>query len=196
MPMERRVLAVGGWKVKDIEVELKFPLKNPEKLSQQLDNIAKKEKEVYQKDTYFIPQHRNFLEANPVKEWLRVRETKKGSTINYKNWHYQEGKSVHCDEFETLIGKAETLKKIFGNLDFEEKIVVEKLRKNWNYKDTIIPIDKVEGLGNFIEIESNGNFKTVDEAKSHLYSVIKELGADIGEQVFKGYPFMLLEKKE
>ncbi len=183
--------------MKNTEIELKFPLKNATELMEELNEIAEKEKETFQKDIYFIPPHKNFLEQTPIKEWLRIRETKEGCSVNYKNWHIteEEKEVVSCDEFETDIKDSEILKKIFSNLDFKEIIIVEKIRKDWKYKDALISIDNVKGLGDFIEIESRGEFNSVEEARENLHKIIKELNAEIGEEDFRGYPHMLLEKQ-
>ncbi|MFA6511788.1 MAG: class IV adenylate cyclase [Patescibacteria group bacterium] len=183
--------------LKNIEVELMFPLNDVNILQEKLDAIAKKEKHnEYQKDTYYNPPHRNFLDENPVNEWLRIRETKKGVSINYKNFHAAVGeKVISCDEYETSVGDAESLKKIFLSLAFKELIVVEKSRSTWLYKKTEIAIDHVTGLYDTIELEAKGQFSSIEDAKKHLYAVLAELGARVGEQDYKGYPYLLLEKK-
>jgi len=183
--------------LKNIEVELKFPLLNHKEIIEKLKSIAKLEKERdFQKDIYFNPAHRDFLSKKPVSEWLRLRESKKGFSLNYKKWHNEDGtKTVSCDEFETKIENLEALKKLFGNLNFKELISVEKNRSIWNYKDTEIAIDEVKELGTFIEIEARGNFANIEEAKKHLYEVLKELGTEVGEQDFEGYPYLLLKQK-
>lgn len=183
--------------LKNIEVELKFPLCNHEELIKQLNSIAEsKREEDQQRDTYYIPPHKNFLEKKPISEWLRIRETKNKSTINYKNWHNSEDKkAVSCDEFETSLKDAAALKNIFKNLDFKEIIVVAKSRKTWIYKNTKISVDNVVGLGYFVEIETAGNFADANEAKKHLYSILSGLNAKLGHQDFKGYPYQILKKK-
>ena len=180
-----------------IEVELKFPLLNHNGLIEKLKSIVKIEKEGdFQKDTYFNLAHRDFLSKKPVSEWLRLRESKKGFSLNYKKWHNEDGsKTVSCDEFETKIENPDSLKKLFGNLNFKELISVEKNRNVWNYKDTEIAIDEVKELGSFIEIEAKGNFTNIEEVKKHLYEILKEIGAEVGEQDFEGYPYLLLKKK-
>jgi adenylate cyclase class 2 len=182
--------------LKHLEIELKFPLLNRLELIEKLKSIAKLEKsEELQKDTYYNPAHRNFLSKKPVSEWLRLRESKKGFSLNYKKWHNEDGnKTISCDEFETKIENIESLKKLFENLNFEETIIIEKNRSVWHYKDTEIAIDDVKDLGNFIEIEAKGNFINIGEAKKHLYLILNELGAKIGEQDFEGYPYLLLKK--
>ena len=184
--------------LKHIEVELKFPLSDYESLISKLNSLAKSEKrEDYQKDTYYIPHHRNFLDKKPISEWLRLRESKKGFSLNYKHWHNEDGKNTtSCDEFQTSITDIFALEKILESLNFKKIIVVEKTRNTWRYKDVEIAIDNVTNLGHYIELEAKGNFKTIDDAKNHLYSILNELNANVGEQDFKGYPYLILEQKK
>ena len=97
--------------LKHFEIELKFPLLNHLELIEKLKSIAKLEKsEDFQKDIYYTPAHRNFLSKKPVSEWLRLREFKKGFSLNYKKWHNEDGnKTISCDEFETNIENIEAL---------------------------------------------------------------------------------------
>ena len=179
------------------EIELKFPLKNKEAVLAKLESLVGEPGQVVtQKDTYFNPPHRDFLEPEHVSEWLRIRETEKGATINYKNWHKEDNvESVKADEYETSIDEPEAMDRIFDVLQFKKLIVVEKKRQTWDYKDVEIAIDEVIDLGSFIEIEAKGNFESEEAAEKHLYDILKELGAEVGEQDFKGYPMLLLEKK-
>ncbi len=184
--------------MENIEVELKFPLLNAPEFIKRLNLIAQPVKEEdYQKDIYYIPVHRNFLDKTPVSEWLRLRESNKGTSLNYKKWHNGDGnKTVSCDEFETKIENIEALKRIFENLNFKDIIIVEKIRNIWIYKNTEIAIDKVKELGDFIEIEAKGNFADIEEAKKYIYEALRELGAEIGGQDFEGYPYKLLKIKK
>ena len=71
---------------------------------------------------------------------------------------------------------------------------LSKERTSWIYKDVEIFIDKIEGLGEFIELEITTHFDDPKVAKEYLYKLIKEIGAEVGEEDYRGYPFMLLEK--
>ena len=175
------------------EIELKFPLHDAEELLARLSSFGECSEKV-QKDTYYVPAHRNFVKQDPIKEWLRIRETKDGVRLNYKHWHDLFTETVHCDESETDVEDVEALREIFSKLDFEEIIVVEKVRKSWLKDDVEISVDSVTGLGDFIELECKKEFDSVEEAKDHLYSVLKEIKAEVGERDFKGYPHLLLEK--
>lgn len=183
-----------------IEIELKFPLRNANNLKIKLDKIASFLKQSFQKDTYFIPYHRNFVEQKPIYEWLRIRESNKNekriSILNYKNFGKDKKEdTISCKELETEINDSTILRKIFENLDIKELIVVNKNRRNYSYKDVIISIDEVDELGDFIELEFDGEGENEEEIIKYLYSILEELEADLGEQLFKGYPHLLLEKK-
>lgn len=72
----------------DIEIEIKFPLLNVEEVIKTLNKEGKLlSKDVFQKDTYFTPIHRNFLDVKYPFEWLRLRESKKGTFITYKHFY-------------------------------------------------------------------------------------------------------------
>lgn len=183
-----------------IEIELKLSLKNVESLKRRLDKIAIFLKEAFQRDTYFVPSHRNFVEQKPIYEWLRIREVdkrdKKVSILSYKN--FGKGKkydTISCNEFETEINDSEILKKIFKNLDIKELIIVNKKRRNYSYKNTIISVDSVEGLGDFIEVEFDVEGDNEEEVKKYLYSILEEIEAEVSAPLFKGYPHLLLEKQ-
>jgi len=179
-----------------MEIELKFPLLNSEETINKLNSLAKPEKNgILQKDTYYNPPHKNFLDKKPISEWLRLRESKKGNSINYKRWHNDSGNTTSCDEHETLIDNLKEYREILTSLGFKEVIVVEKLRSTWSYKNTEIAIDMINDLGKFIEIEAKGEFKDKKEAEKHLYSVLNELNIEVGSQDFEGYPLLLLKKK-
>jgi adenylate cyclase class 2 len=182
--------------MQNIEIELKFKLENPTELQQKLQTMATLVKEnEYQKDSYFVPSHRNFLDIKPISERLRVRTGEKGSSINYKHWLYEGGqKAVSCDEFETKVEDIEAMTHILAALNFTPIIIVEKQRTTWHYKQTEIAIDTVSDLGTYIEIEAKGEFESKEDAITYVYSIAKELEADLGEQDYRGYPYRLLEK--
>jgi adenylate cyclase, class 2 len=182
--------------MKHVEVEVKFPLLNADELVAKLDKIAEKKTEK-QKDTYYVPSHRNFITQSPITEWLRVRESSKGVSLNYKDWQKktEEENTTWCKEFETMVDDARALKEIFSKLGLSPIVVVDKARSMWTVKDVEIAVDEVVGLGSYIEFEAKGEFENVDEATKHLYEVLEGIDAKVGVQDFKGYPHLLLEKK-
>ena len=180
----------------NIEIEIKFPLKNVEQVASFLNNSAeKKTDKATQVDTYFTPAHKNFLEPNYPFQWLRVREINEAVILNYKHFYPEnEKKTDYCDEFEVNMDKP-TIKNILERLEFKKLVEVKKERVSWMYKGVEVSIDRIKELGEFIELEITTHFDDPKTAKEHLYKLVEEIGAMVGEEDYRGYPFMLLKKQ-
>jgi adenylate cyclase, class 2 len=178
------------------EIEVKFPLRNVEQVINFLKNNAEKKSEkTVQIDTYFTPSHKNFLDPDYPFQWLRIRESDRGVVLNYKHFYPENEKNVdYCDEFEVIISSP-IVKKILERLDCKKLIEVKKERRSWMYKDVEISVDKIEELGAFVELEITTHFDDPKQAKEYLYRLVKEIGAEVGEEDYRGYPYILLEKR-
>jgi len=182
--------------LKNIEVEIKYPLLNSEEIIKRLDSIAeKKSTDESQRDIYYNAPHRDFTSKDPIAEWLRIRESSRGMSANYKEWHFKDGKAMYCDEYETGLQDMGAMSRIFKALDFRELVTVSKVRNTWIYKDVEIVVDEIEGLGTFIELEAGGGFESIGEARERLFLILKEIKAKVGEQDHRGYPYLLMKKK-
>jgi predicted adenylyl cyclase CyaB len=181
----------------DIEIEIKLSLYNPAAVKAFLmANAQLVVENVYQKDVYFTPAHRDFLGVQYPFEWLRLRESAKGVSINYKHFHPENVKKTdYCDEYETPVGNLESMKKIFASLDIREVVTVEKVRSTWEFEQVEIMIDEVSALGSFIELEATTSFDSPQAGKESLYAVLAKLGAETGEESLRGYPYMILENQ-
>lgn len=181
---------------KHLEIEIKFALKNPEETLAFLQTHGQFIKTSFQKDTYFLPSHQDYLAEKPLTKWLRIRESDKGNSINYKDWAMKEGETQnYCNEYEIQIDSVEDAQKIFGVLDINPLIVVQKERKLFMYKDIEVAIDKVDNLGRFIEFEAKWEFLSIEEARAYLYSLAEEMWTQLDVQDKKGYPYVLLEQE-
>ena len=139
---------------KRIEIEAKFELLNDKQLLERLEKNSETklvEENEIQKDTYFTPNDRNFLDKRPVSEWLRTREEKDKYSITYKNWAKEDGENAKfkCREVETNVDDIEAIKEIFDVLKVRKLVVVEKNRTSYLYKDIIISVDIIEKLRKF-----------------------------------------------
>ena len=182
---------------KDIEIEIKLPLQNPDEVKEFLNKNAKLISEnIYQKDSYYVPIHRDFLAVKYPFEWLRLRKSPKGMFITYKHFFPENVKKTdYCDEFETKIDNFEAMEKMFKSLDFKDAVVVEKSRTSWIFEEVEIVIDNVTDLGFYIELEAKESFDNPKDGKLYLYKVLKKLNARVGEEDLRGYPFRILENK-
>lgn len=178
-----------------VEIEIQVRVENSDQLVAFLQENATYKGESHQIDTYYTPSHRNFIKERPVKEWLRLRNSSGKYSINYKNWHYEkDGRSHYCDEYETPVQDIEQLQKIFTALDMKEVVVVDKIRKIWNYKNYKIALDSIKGLGNFVEIEYDGKetYEKPAEITKDMISFLKEFNVGEISRNYVGYPFQLL----
>ncbi len=178
----------------DVEIEITVNIENNKPLMEFLEKNAEFKSEKHQIDEYFSPAHRDFLDVRPVKEWLRLRDADGGYSINYKNWHYDKnGKSYHCDEYETKVEDLNQIKKILDILNFKSLVKVDKIRKTWIYKDYEIDIDSVKKLGDFVEIEYIGrDEKDPKRTTEEMVNFLKNLGCGKIKRDYIGYPFRLL----
>ncbi len=181
----------------DIEIEIKFPLKNPTEVKRFLNENAKLISEnIYQKDLYYVPVHKDFLAVKYPFEWLRLRKSSKGTFVTYKHFFPENvEKTDYCDEFETKVENFEAMKKIFISLDFKEVIAVEKSRTTWIFEQVEVVIDKVTDLGFYMELEAIKDFENPQDGKAYLYQILEKLNAKVGKVDLRGYPFRVLEKK-
>lgn len=182
--------------MENLEIEIQVNIENITPLTEFLEKKGDFKYEHRQIDEYFTPAHRNFIEIHPVKEWLRLRNSDGKYSLNYKNWYYDEnGKSMsYCEERETKIDNIDKLKDIFNFLNFKSLVVVDKVRKVWEFEDYEIAVDKVEGLGDFVEIEYIG-----DTSGAELAQIVTEIknflkGLNCGKIILNtvGYPYQLL----
>jgi len=183
----------------DKEIEIQVRVKGVKKLEAFLKTNAKFKGEKYQKDEYYSPAHRNFLDKKPVSEWLRLRQSGSDS-ITYKQYHYDKnGQSEYCDEYETNVEKIDQLRKIFTVLDIKPIAVVEKTRRLWDFNGYEVAIDKVTDLGDFVEVEYKGDNETnasPSSIKNDMIKFLKEVGCTDIEKNSVGYPYMILYPNE
>ena len=184
---------------KRIEIEAKFTLLNKEIAIKKLDECGiKTETNNIQKDIYYTPHHKNFLKAKPVSEWLRIRNTSSEKTITYKNWNNNgTNNKISCKEIEIGIDDYDGMLELLNALDFNQIIIVEKNRNSWEYNGIIISIDSINNLGDFLELEFKTNLYDNEEySLKYIKETIKELGLEVGDQIFAGYPQLVMKNNK
>ena len=185
--------------INETEIEIRFRLSDDEflEMKKRLSQIAEFKKKSVQRDDYFSPSHRDFLDAKHVNEWLSIRRRGDTAKLNYKNWYLMKDSEsgTHCDEYETIIQNPEGLEKILLALNLRKLISVEKEREIYSYKGELeIALDKVKGLGCFIEIETTKDFGSVEKARAKLFDFAKIIKLDVSNPEKIGYPHMLLKR--
>ncbi|WP_436932064.1 class IV adenylate cyclase [Halosimplex halobium] len=156
---------------------------------------------VVQADTYYDAPHRDFAETD---EALRIRrehspesdepgdeggpETTK---ITYKG-PLLEAESKSREEHETTVADAEAVVGIFDGLGFEPAATVRKERAHYRLDGYTVTLDSVDGLGEFVEVETETADDDIETAREGARAVLDDLGLDPSEQIRTSYLGLLL----
>jgi len=162
--------------MKMLEVEIKTRIKIRE-IKKILDKLgAKFIKEEEQRDIYFSHPLRDFGKTD---EALRVREINGNYFLTYKGRKLDpETKTREEIELKTEKEILELLKR----LNFLVKGKVEKKRALYEYDDLKVCLDKVKGLGEFLEIEGNSL-----KDKEKMFKLLKKLNIERKNLIRKSY---------
>lgn len=179
------------------EIEIKVKVERVDRLLQFLKESGQYKKSSTQVDEYYSPAHRNFVVAEPIKEWLRLRNDDGAYSLNYKNWQYgEDGKAYHCDEYEIVIDSQSKAAHILDSLNFVHLVTVSKKREVYVYKNYEVALDSVDHLGDFVEVEFKGVVESEPKVVAEeMKKFIESTGAVILSQDFAGYPIALIRQK-
>lgn len=169
------------------EVEVKFSISEPSRIREKLLELgATYVDTVDQVDIYYQHPCKNFAETD---EALRLREnnSKSGKSIEltYKG-PKRGGWAKDRVEIVSRVVDSMEMQEILEMLGFKTVARLQKHREFYMIKGVEVSIDKVEGLGDFVEIEDKGGgLEAVREIASLL---------GLGEPVPKTYLELYLEK--
>ena len=183
------------------EVEVKVRADH-DRLRGRLDALdATRSGRVRQTDTYYDAPHRDFAETD---EALRVRreeetdslEEREGVTrLTYKGPLVEE-ESKTRQEAETGVGDAEATRAVLDGLGFEPAATVRKDRERYRLEGYTVTLDAVEGLGEFVEVETEvAEEADVETARQGAEALLDRLGLDPGEGIRTSYLGLLLESE-
>ncbi|MFH0830375.1 MAG: class IV adenylate cyclase [Candidatus Aenigmatarchaeota archaeon] len=183
----------------DIEVEIKLALdeKSFARIREQLQKTAKFLRSTSHMDEYYTPAHRNFVSPKYPFEWLSIRKRGERTILNYKHFLPEDAEvHTHCDEFETEVGKADKLEKMFSSLNFRKLATIDKQRETYDLDGEFeVALDTVKELGHFIEIEAMKDFGGIVATRARLFALARLFGLDPANEDMRGYPFLLMRKK-
>jgi len=168
-----------------LEVEVKVRI-NIEKVKNKLSNLGVKFiRDQHQLDTYFSHPCRDFKKSD---EALRVRITANKYFLTYK------GKKLDSQTKTRNEVEIEVNSKIFNllkALGFSEIRKIEKQRSFYRWDNLGVYLDKVEGLGEFLEVEGNSEFLEVEgnswEDKKKIFQLLEKLGIKKNRLIRKSY---------
>ena len=184
------------------EVELKLRADHETVRAALNDAGASPDHRVRQVDTYYDAPHREFAETD---EALRLRRETQESVeesdrhptttteLTYKG-PLVEAESKTREEHETTVADGDDAAAILAGLGFDPAAVVEKDRTFFDLGGYTVSLDRVDGLGEFVEIEGEAEqSEDVAEVRDEAISVLRRLGLDPGDQIRTSYLGLLLD---
>ncbi len=136
------------------EVEVKFRVSNVDDIVGKLRSFATYIGSDVEEDHYFNHPCRDFAVTD---EAIRVRLYGSGKvTVTYKGPRLSGEGKVRV-EYNIDVDSASNVISVLKALGFREVAVIRKERMEYTYGNYTIYVDKVNGLGNFIEIETLTN---------------------------------------
>ena len=160
---------------------------------------------VRQVDTYYDAPHRDFAETD---EALRVREETRvegdggtdrpGETetrLTYKG-PLVERESKTREEAETSVGDPDATRAALDGRGFTPAATVEKARERYRVDDYTVTLDAVEGLGSFVEVETEVSSEAeVETAREGATALLERLELDPTAGIRTSYLGLLLESE-
>lgn len=150
-----------------------------------------------QVDTYYDAPHRDFGETD---EALRVRREESDDEATVKLTYkgpLVDTESKTREEFETVVGDGETIRELLEALGFEPAATVRKHRERFALEGYTVALDRVAGLGEFVEVETAVDTEEgVEAAREGASDLLATLDLDPDEQIRTSYLGLLLEADE
>ncbi|NVM55437.1 MAG: class IV adenylate cyclase [Candidatus Helarchaeota archaeon] len=176
-----------------IEVEIKAHLEDFTSVETQLLQLgATFRKAIHQRDTYFQHPIRNFAQTD---EALRIRISDDKSYLTYKGSKLDPSSKTR-EELELEIQEPNQLLELLKKVGFIPVKTVIKSRKSYILDDIKISLDKVEGLGYFIELEIDISEKdAIPPTRDRLISLLAQLNISSEKLERRSYLELLILQK-
>ncbi len=137
-----------------MEIEIKAKVKNLQSVRNTLRKMKiRRVKKVRQIDEYYSLYKRPFSKKVRGKI-VRVRHHH-GETQGRFEFHISRSTFV-AEEYEVTVGDVKMLRKILQMMKAKKEAVVDKEREYYQKGKLEITLDKVKGLGTFVEVEIQG----------------------------------------
>jgi adenylate cyclase class 2 len=169
----------------EIEVEVKVPCYDLDELEKRLmKRGARAIDEVTQEDFYLAHPCRDFGKSD---EALRIRRSGKEWRLTYKGPKL-DGETKTREELEISVDPK--VRGILEKVGFEEIMTIRKSRRVLMLDEIEVSLDRVEGLGDFVELEYKG--ESVEAGRRMIFQTMERLGLEGSER--RSYLELLLTR--
>ena len=169
------------------EIEAKLKVESLADIESRLEQLgAEFIAEQFQSDIHFDDSNSTLTNAD---QCLRLRcQVVGGVTGYFLTYKGAKEKSNYKkrQEIEIEVSDADAMQKLLSALGYEQKLCVEKKRRLWRLGECEVALDRLQELGDFIEIEGPG-----DKQIAHVQ---ENLGLAELPHIPKSYASMIMEK--
>lgn len=168
------------------EIEVKAKVANLDTVAQKLLELGCILSEpLTQNDAIFVDgNYGSFDQFQPYKNLLRIRESNGKFLFTLKQ---PKSNQLDCIERETEILNPQEMKEALLLMGYHEVVQVHKVRTKTNYGDWEVCLDKVEGLGSFIEVEKICEDGDAEKVQNELFTFLQTLGIKPEDRIYEGY---------
>ena len=174
------------------EIEIKLKVKDIEGLEQKLEKAGCKfSKPIRQHDVIYLSKTSSdeFGKAREGHIAMRIRHEDNVSKITLKQQRSHEMDNI---EYETEVKDPKEIHNILLTLGWNPGVEVKKIRKKAKMGDYEICLDRVERLGNYIELEKiTHENDDPDKVKKELFEAIKPFGLSERDEENLGYDTLI-----
>ena len=162
------------------EIEIKLRVKNLEELEKSLlESGVMLSHPINQRDVVYSSKSVNWRGA------IRIRYEDGGAELTLKKELTNEMDNIEC---ETKVEKPEEIHKMLEILDWEPEVEVVKIRRKGKMGKYEICVDRVEHLGNFVELEKmTDDNANPNEVRKELFEALKPFGLSEADEETRGY---------
>jgi len=177
--------------VAQIEIEVKSRLGDRRALERKLRRMgARLHGDVVETDTYYNHPARDFAKTD---EALRIRICKGKATLTYKGPKLDQT-SKSREEINVASEDGKGTGAMLEKLGFRKVASVRKKRRVFLLGRFEICVDRVDGLGDFFEIETRGPKKGYGKLRDEAQALLVRLGGKRTER--RSYLELLLSKQD
>jgi len=170
-----------------MELEVKVPCEDLAGLERRLKGLgAKHLEDLDQTDLYFSHPARDF---GVTDEALRLRRENERTVITYKGPKLDQDTKLR-EEIEISVEDLERMSLILQRMGFRPVVSIAKRRAVYELQGMHFCLDRVTGLGDFVEMEWQGG--DLDEGKRRIMELKQKLGLSGNER--RSYLELLMEK--
>lgn len=174
-----------------IEIEAKVSVENLSELKDKLNqigaNLIGKWEET---DAFFDFEDGNLSNSDSALR-LRVRRDISSGVESYRitfKGPRQSGSFKRRQEIEITVNSSEDARNLLSSIGMKERVAYTKRRDSWQMDNCAIELDRIDGIGNFIEVEGP------DE--DSIRNILRQLDLSDKPTITKSYLEMILENKK